>query len=92
MATLTKEAPAGVIGKRQWWSLGSVTALVAYGTDGCGISICDQDNRDITDQVVKKMDALGQQVRTAQSIDSVMIRCSEESIISFLEDVEKVIL
>lgn len=91
MATLTKETPAGVIGKRQWWSLGDFTALVACGGEDSGISICDPGNRDITEQVAEKLDALGRQVRTAPSIDCVMIICSEESIPSFLEDVEKVL-
>lgn len=71
MIQLVKETSAGVIGKRQWWSVGDFTALVAYGSEGCGISVSDADRRDITDTVAHQMNAMGTNVTTIPSIDCV---------------------
>lgn len=91
MIQLVKESSAGVLGKRQWWSVGDFTALVAYGSEGCGISVCDADNRDITDAVAHQMNAMGSNVATALSIDSVMITCPEAAVKTMLVDIGKVL-
>lgn len=88
---MIKEVPAGVIGKRQWWSLGEYTAIVAYGDTECGISICDFDNRDITERIAERLRASGRDVETALSIDAVILMCAENNLPDMLSYIEEVL-
>lgn len=93
MVELVREQLAGVLERRQWWSLGSLgEAMVVYGKDICSIHITDENKKDISTDVAKK---LGRRTNipsftVTATIDSYFIECQKEDIENILKNIESV--
>jgi hypothetical protein len=89
MIRLVGEQAGEHIGKRQWWTVGGASVVVAFGRSSCGINITDQKRVDITRQLAEKYGRIyGRPLNILQSIDTVLIECPLEGVDSFLRAVE----
>jgi L-rhamnose isomerase len=92
MITLIKEQASGILNKREWWQVGSNTAVVAYGDNRCGIVILDLDRHDITERIAQELHSLnGFPATLIQTIDSCMIESTTDHLMSLLQDIEKIL-
>lgn len=92
MASLIREQAAGIIGRREWWAVADHTAVVAYGSKSCGISITDRNRKDITEEVAENLrKAFGRNISKVSTIDSVLIECSQTDVTSLLAEIENVL-
>lgn len=89
MVRLIKEQEAGVIGRREWWAVGDGCAIVAYGRQGCGISVQDKNCSDVTIDMATKLEtAEGRKVALLPSIDTFLIECSPAEVEPLLAKIE----
>lgn len=92
-AELIREQAQGVLGRRQWWRLGTHTAVVAYGERQCGISVTDDSRHDVTQTVIARIQARGvHSVNVIESIDTQLIGCGLDEVGAMLAEVEAVLL
>jgi hypothetical protein len=93
MANLLREQSAGAIGRREWWGVSGCTAVVAYGSKSCGISITDGNRQDITGTVASELrKRLGKDISVVSTIDSVLIECVEMEVAPLLMEIEKLLV
>ncbi|MDF3055778.1 MAG: hypothetical protein K0Q74_1685 [Gammaproteobacteria bacterium] len=93
MIMLIKEQASGILNKREWWQVGSNTAVVAHGDNRCGIVILDQNRHDITEKTAQALRALnGCPATLIRTIDSCMIESTHDNLMSLLKDIERVLL
>ncbi|MDC8760325.1 hypothetical protein OIK44_22290 [Janthinobacterium sp. hw3] len=88
---LIKGQAKGILGRREWWTVGNHTAVVAYGDERCGICVLDESRRDFTREVVEKLRTIGNEPKLLQTIDSCLIECPLDQVSNFLIDIEAVL-
>jgi len=92
MAELVRKQPAGILERREWWSLSDTCeAMVVYGKEICSIHITNSNREDISKELVAKLlEKTGVSLSTTATIDSYFIECEEEKVVGLLADLESV--
>ncbi|HEV2598542.1 hypothetical protein [Sphingopyxis sp.] len=84
MPDLIKEEVEGILGRRQWWSVGSIKALVSYGSGDCGVWFYDlRSGR--SEDIGRALIAAGHPISLQPSIDCEVIACPEAHLGRLLE-------
>ncbi len=92
MAELIREQPAGILERREWWSLpDSCEAMVVYGKEICSIHVTNKNKEDITKELAGRIEAQTEvALSTTATIDSFLIECKANEAPSLLTALESV--
>lgn len=92
MVELIRAQPAGILDRREWWSLpNSCEVMVVYGKDICSIHITNKSKEDITKGLAERVEAQKEiALSTTETIDSFLIECKASDVPSLLAALETV--
>ncbi|MDH5228469.1 MAG: hypothetical protein OEZ58_14910 [Gammaproteobacteria bacterium] len=92
MANLIREQAAGVLDRREWWSLkDSYEAMVVYGKDVCSVHITNSNREDVTKELAEKLKAKQSiTLQTTSTIDSFFVECNQDQVMVLIKDLESV--
>jgi hypothetical protein len=90
-AKIVREQPAGILSRRQWWSVGKACeALVVYEQDRCSIHLTDASGADISNTVAARLSKEhGRPYPTTSTIDSSFIEIPEKDLKEILRIVDE---
>jgi len=89
MIELIREQPKGPFFARKWWKINDkYTVVVSYEDSMCSVTVTDEENKSITDQVINNAPSVDFSVAKAP-IGGSLIEIRESAVDDLLKEIER---